>query len=132
MIPQRRCGSLCRQTRSSGLPTCLGVLRNALREGNRLAAIEQCDAEQARVAIGAAHRAPGPWGRGRRRSGWAILRRWFDLIVVNSEDLARLIVLVQVRSRQPVLKIQAMIATHTAMNSTIMAKLTPTAMSDWP
>lgn len=108
------------------------MLRNALREGNRLAAIEQCDAEQARVAIGAAHRAPGPWGRDRRRSGWAILRRWFDLIVVNSEDLARLIVLVQVRSRQPVLKIQAMIATHTTMNSTIMAKLTPTAMSDWP
>lgn len=61
--------------------------------GERLADIPQLSAAQARGAIEAAHAALPAW---RRRSGkerGAILRRWFDLIVANAEDLARLMVM---------------------------------------
>jgi succinate-semialdehyde dehydrogenase / glutarate-semialdehyde dehydrogenase len=61
--------------------------------GEVLAAIPQLSAEQTRKAIETAHEAYLSWRRRAAKDRAQILRRWFDLIVANSEDLARLIVL---------------------------------------
>ncbi len=61
--------------------------------GAHLADIPQLDAAQTRAAIIAAHRAGPAWRARAGRDRAALLRRWFDLIVANTDDLARLIVL---------------------------------------
>ena len=61
--------------------------------GMRLAELPQLSRSQVAEAIRAAHVAWTPWRRlaAKQRSG--LLRRWFDLMVEHSDDLARLIVL---------------------------------------
>ncbi|MBU3077638.1 NAD-dependent succinate-semialdehyde dehydrogenase [Sphingomonas quercus] len=68
------------------------VLRNPA-SGNILAHIPELDRAQVEQAIEAAHTAFGPWSARPPKERSTILRRWFDLIVANSDDLARLIVL---------------------------------------
>lgn len=61
--------------------------------GERLADIPQLGAGQTREAIEAAHAALPAWRASTAKERAIILRRWFDLIVANSDDLARIIVL---------------------------------------
>jgi succinate-semialdehyde dehydrogenase/glutarate-semialdehyde dehydrogenase len=58
--------------------------------GAELARVPDVGAEGARAAIEAAHRAFGPWRDKLAKERAAILRRWFDLIIENTETLARL------------------------------------------
>ncbi|HWF38129.1 MAG TPA: aldehyde dehydrogenase family protein [Candidatus Acidoferrales bacterium] len=52
-------------------------------------------AAETRQAIDAAARALGPWQRETAKARANILRRWFDLMMENQEDLARLLTLEQ-------------------------------------
>jgi succinate-semialdehyde dehydrogenase/glutarate-semialdehyde dehydrogenase len=52
-------------------------------------------AAETRQAIDAAARALGPWKRETAKTRAMILRRWFDLMMENQEDLARLLTLEQ-------------------------------------
>jgi succinate-semialdehyde dehydrogenase / glutarate-semialdehyde dehydrogenase len=61
--------------------------------GIRLADIPQLSTEQTRTAIRAAHRAQPAWRAHTAKERAGILRRWFDLIIANADDLAKLIVL---------------------------------------
>ena len=61
--------------------------------GELIGEIPQLDGEQVRAAIQAAHDAFGQWRRLLAKERSNILRRWYDLIVANLDDLARLIVL---------------------------------------
>lgn len=63
--------------------------------GALLAEVPQLSAAQTRVAIEAAHAALPGWRARSAKERSVILRRWFDLIVANADDLARLIVLEQ-------------------------------------
>jgi len=67
-------------------------LRNPA-SGALIADIPQLDQGAVRQAIEAAHRAFGPWRRLVAKERAAILRRWYDLIIANLDDVARLIVL---------------------------------------
>ena len=61
--------------------------------GTSIAAIPQMDRNQVNAAIAAAHAAFGPWRKLLAKERSAILRRWYDLIIANIDDLAHLIVL---------------------------------------
>lgn len=58
--------------------------------GAVLAQVADLDAADARIAIEAAAAAQGPWAALTAKARAAELRRWFDLILANQEDLARL------------------------------------------
>jgi succinate-semialdehyde dehydrogenase/glutarate-semialdehyde dehydrogenase len=68
------------------------LLRNPA-SGALIAEIPQLEQGEVRLAIEAAHRAFGPWRRLVAKERATILRRWYDLIIANLDDLARLIVL---------------------------------------
>lgn len=61
--------------------------------GEALGDIPQLSIEQTRAAIEAAHAALPAWRSRPAKERAIILRRWFDLIVANADDLARIIVL---------------------------------------
>ncbi|MEG3086271.1 NAD-dependent succinate-semialdehyde dehydrogenase [Sphingomonas sp. PB4P5] len=61
--------------------------------GRLLGDIVQLGVVQTRAAINAAHAALPGWRARSAKDRSQLLRRWFDLIVANSDDLARLIVL---------------------------------------
>lgn len=75
---------------NTGLPT--RELRNP-STGAVLAQIPQLTVEHTRAAIEAAHAAFGPWRALPAKARAIVLRRWFDLIVAHSDDLARIMVL---------------------------------------
>lgn len=72
-----------------------GAVRALLNpaNGEELARIPQLGQEEVRRAVEAAGRAFQDWRRRSAKERGAILRRWYDLIVANADDLARLIVL---------------------------------------
>lgn len=61
--------------------------------GERLADLPLLSSKQVAYAISAAHRAYGSWRKQTAKQRSVILRRWFDLMTQNADDLARLIVL---------------------------------------
>lgn len=58
--------------------------------GERIASVPQLAARQAQLAIEAAHRALPAWRARTAKDRANVLRRWFDLITANQEDLARI------------------------------------------
>jgi succinate-semialdehyde dehydrogenase/glutarate-semialdehyde dehydrogenase len=58
--------------------------------GGILAHVPHFGAPEAEAAVLAAERAFKPWARLLAKQRGAILRRWFDLILANQEDLARI------------------------------------------
>ena len=60
-------------------------------DGSTLATVPDLGAEHTRQAIGAAARAWDAWKSRPAKERSAILRRWFDLIMANQEDLATLL-----------------------------------------
>src|SRR5688572_30320021 len=59
--------------------------------GATIAPMPDMDAIDTRLAIEAAHGAFPAWQARAAKERAAILRRWFDLILVNQEDLARIL-----------------------------------------
>lgn len=53
-----------------------------------VAMVADCGQDDAWLAIKAAHEAFGPWSRELAKTRSVLLRRWFDLIIEHSEDLA--------------------------------------------
>lgn len=60
--------------------------------GATVAEVARLDADAARNAVGVAHRAFDDWAWELPQNRAAPLRRWFDLIIRNREDLARIMV----------------------------------------
>ncbi|WP_322992184.1 NAD-dependent succinate-semialdehyde dehydrogenase [Limnohabitans sp.] len=58
--------------------------------GQYLASVANLGAAEAEAAIAAANAAWGPWKTKTAKERSIILRKWFDLLVANTEDLARL------------------------------------------
>ena len=58
--------------------------------GAHLASVANLGAAEAESAIAAANAAWGPWKNKTAKERSIILRKWFDLLVANTEDLARL------------------------------------------
>ncbi len=58
--------------------------------GGEIGRVPDVGAEGAKAAIEAAHRAFGPWRDLLAKERAALLRRWFELIIENTEPLARL------------------------------------------
>ena len=58
--------------------------------GGHLASVANLGAAEAEAAITAANAAWGPWKTKTAKERSIILRKWFDLLIANSEDLARL------------------------------------------
>jgi succinate-semialdehyde dehydrogenase/glutarate-semialdehyde dehydrogenase len=56
--------------------------------GDVIARVPRFGAEEARTAIAAAHKALKPWSAMTGKERANILRRWFDLIVANRDDIA--------------------------------------------
>ncbi len=56
--------------------------------GESVARVPRMGAAEARRAIEAANRAWGPWRRRTAKERAAILRRWYDLMLANADDLA--------------------------------------------
>ncbi|WP_434636229.1 NADP-dependent succinate-semialdehyde dehydrogenase [Klebsiella sp. I138] len=63
--------------------------------GEVLGSVPKMGAEETRDAIHAAHRALPAWRQLTAKERAAILRRWFDLMMANQDDLARLMTLEQ-------------------------------------
>ncbi len=63
--------------------------------GEVLGSVPKMGAEETRDAIQAAHRALPTWRQLTAKERAAILRRWFDLMMANQDDLARLMTLEQ-------------------------------------
>lgn len=63
--------------------------------GEIIGAVPRLGAAETREAIEAAQRALTPWRNETAKSRATVLRRWFDLMIANSEDLARLMTLEQ-------------------------------------
>ena len=63
--------------------------------GEIIAEVPDLGAQEARHAIDAAHRAFPSWSKKTAKERAVILRKWFDLILENQEDLARLMTLEQ-------------------------------------
>ncbi len=59
--------------------------------GREIASVADGDADDARRAIDAAHAAFGPWSRRTAKDRAGVLRRWFDLITENVDDLATIL-----------------------------------------
>ncbi len=64
-------------------------------DGARLGEVASLSADQARAAVDAAQAAFGDWSMTLPQDRSALLRRWFDLMIENREDLARIMVLEQ-------------------------------------
>ncbi len=58
--------------------------------GQHLANVANLGAAEAEAAIAAANAAWGPWKTKTAKERSIILRKWFDLLIANTEDLARL------------------------------------------
>jgi len=58
--------------------------------GERVAQVPQLGADEARQAIEAANRALPAWRARTAKERSALLRKWFELILANQEDLARI------------------------------------------
>ena len=58
--------------------------------GESVGLVPEFGAREAEAAVEAAERAFKPWARLQAKQRSAILRRWFDLIMANQEDLARI------------------------------------------
>ncbi len=58
--------------------------------GGHLASVANLGAAEAEAAIAAANAAWGPWKTKTAKERSTILRKWFDLLIANTEDLARL------------------------------------------
>ena len=58
--------------------------------GERIGTVPKISAEETKGAIEAAHRAFPAWSAKTAKERSAILRRWFDLIIENTDDLAYL------------------------------------------
>lgn len=58
--------------------------------GNVIAEVAKCGAAETRRAIGAAETAMKSWRRKSAKERAAVLRRWFNLMMENQEDLARI------------------------------------------
>ncbi len=63
--------------------------------GKPIAQVANLDAAQAQAAIDAAQRAFGPWAAKTAKERANLLRQWFNLMLENTEDLARLMTLEQ-------------------------------------
>ena len=63
--------------------------------GEILGTVPKLGAAETKKAIDAAHRAFVPWSKKTAKERAQILRRWFDLMMANQEDLARLMTLEQ-------------------------------------
>ncbi|MGS3451364.1 NADP-dependent succinate-semialdehyde dehydrogenase [Klebsiella electrica] len=63
--------------------------------GEVLGSVPKMGAQETRDAIQAAHRALPAWRQLTAKERAAILRRWFDLMMANQDDLARLMTLEQ-------------------------------------
>ena len=63
--------------------------------GEIIGTVPKLGAAETRKAIDAAHRAFVPWSKKTAKERAQILRRWFDLMMANQEDLARLMTLEQ-------------------------------------
>ncbi|VTN14270.1 Succinate-semialdehyde dehydrogenase [NADP(+)] GabD [Raoultella terrigena] len=74
----------------------------------RLGSVPKMGAEETHEAIDAANRALPAWRALTAKERAAILRRWFDLIMANQDDLARLMTLEQ---GKPLAKLRAKSAT---------------------
>ncbi|MCA3194460.1 MULTISPECIES: NAD-dependent succinate-semialdehyde dehydrogenase [Burkholderiaceae] len=59
--------------------------------GAKLADVANMGAEEAELAIAAADAALGPWKAKTAKERSNILRRWFDLLMANVDDLARIL-----------------------------------------
>lgn len=64
-------------------------------DGTLLGTVPSLGADQSRKAVDAAQAAFGPWAAKLPQERAAILRKWFDLILANKEDLALLMTLEQ-------------------------------------
>jgi succinate-semialdehyde dehydrogenase/glutarate-semialdehyde dehydrogenase len=60
-------------------------------DGGCLARVASCGAQETRRAIAAAERAFGPWRARTAKDRAAILRRWFELAIAATEDLAKIL-----------------------------------------
>ncbi len=58
--------------------------------GEHLASVANLGTAEAEAAIAAANAAWGPWKTKTAKERSIILRKWFDLLIANTEDLARL------------------------------------------
>ena len=58
--------------------------------GETVGLVPDFGAKEAEAAVLAAERAFKPWAKLQAKQRGAILRRWFDLIIANGEDLARI------------------------------------------
>ena len=56
--------------------------------GEILASVPRFGAVEAEKAVAAAHAAFGPWAKKTAKERSAILRKWFDLIIANKDDIA--------------------------------------------
>ena len=63
--------------------------------GERLGTVPSLGARETRRAIAAAERAWGPWRAKTGKERAALMRRWYDLVMANQEDLAHLMTLEQ-------------------------------------
>jgi succinate-semialdehyde dehydrogenase / glutarate-semialdehyde dehydrogenase len=59
--------------------------------GQRLADVADCGLEETRRAIGSASKALPGWRAKTAKERAAVLRRWFDLMISNTEDLAQIL-----------------------------------------
>ena len=59
--------------------------------GEVLAKVPDMGAKEAQDAINAAHSALAPWGKKTNKERGQTLRKWFDLIVANADDLAHIL-----------------------------------------
>ncbi len=64
-------------------------------DGERLAEVPSCGAAETRRAIAAADAAFASWSKTTAKERAAVLRRWYDLLVANADDLAMLMTLEQ-------------------------------------
>nr|WP_281169133.1 NAD-dependent succinate-semialdehyde dehydrogenase [Hahella ganghwensis] len=58
--------------------------------GEVLANVADCSADDATLAVEAAHRAFGPWSKKTAKERSVILKKWFDLIMEHQAELARM------------------------------------------
>src|SRR5688572_2394280 len=63
--------------------------------GEIVGTVPKCGAAETRVAVEAAERAFVEWRRKTAKERAAVLRRWYDLMIANQEDLARLMTIEQ-------------------------------------
>ena len=64
-------------------------------DAGKIADVANVGAAETERAIAAAHKALGPWRAKTAKARSAILRKWYELILANTEDLAQLMTLEQ-------------------------------------